>query len=190
MKLAEALQERADLNRKIAQLKSRLLNNVLVQEGEKTVEDPYFLKQELDSSIERLHYLITRINLTNCNTTINRTTLTELIAKKDALTLKISAYKDIVYTFQAQQNDVEVGEIVVIEYTGLLDKSTEVQKGMIIGIVPISNDEDYIIQSRSGGIFDQFETLANNKLKTMTLDEKIGQLLLVRYPGSNASEAL
>ena len=43
MKLAEALQERADLNRKIAQLKSRLLNNVLVQEGEKTVEDPNFL---------------------------------------------------------------------------------------------------------------------------------------------------
>ncbi len=33
MKLAEALQERADLNRKIEQLKSRLNNNVLVQEG-------------------------------------------------------------------------------------------------------------------------------------------------------------
>ena len=36
MKLAEALQERADLNRKIEQLQDRLSNNVLVQEGEQT----------------------------------------------------------------------------------------------------------------------------------------------------------
>ena len=32
MKLAEALQERADLNRRIEQLRYRLSNNVLVQE--------------------------------------------------------------------------------------------------------------------------------------------------------------
>lgn len=44
MKLAEALQERADLNRKIEQLKSRLNNNVLVQEGEQTAESPEQLK--------------------------------------------------------------------------------------------------------------------------------------------------
>ena len=35
MKLAEALQERADLNRKISQLEERISNNVTVQEGEK-----------------------------------------------------------------------------------------------------------------------------------------------------------
>ncbi len=40
MKLAEALQERADLNRKIDQLRQRIENNVLVQEGEKSQEDP------------------------------------------------------------------------------------------------------------------------------------------------------
>ena len=33
MKLAEALQERADLNRRIEQLRDRLENNALVQEG-------------------------------------------------------------------------------------------------------------------------------------------------------------
>ena len=68
MKLAEALQERADINRKIEQLKVRLNNNVLVQEGEKTAEDPDQLKQELDRSIERLAYLMARINKTNCET--------------------------------------------------------------------------------------------------------------------------
>ena len=51
MKLAEALQERADINRNIQQLKSRLQNNVLVQEGEKTAEEPEKLKQELDAAV-------------------------------------------------------------------------------------------------------------------------------------------
>ena len=40
MKLAEALQERADLNRRIEQLSSRLNSNVLVQEGEETLRFP------------------------------------------------------------------------------------------------------------------------------------------------------
>lgn len=52
MKLAEALQERADLNRNIEQLRSRLRNNVLVQEGEQPAEDPIKLKMELDNSIK------------------------------------------------------------------------------------------------------------------------------------------
>lgn len=82
MKLAEALQERADINRKIEQLKVRLNNNVLVQEGEKTAEDPDQLKQELDRSIERLAYLMARINKTNCETEIDGQTLTEIIARK------------------------------------------------------------------------------------------------------------
>ena len=34
MKLAEALQERADLNRKLDELRRRLGNNILTQEGE------------------------------------------------------------------------------------------------------------------------------------------------------------
>ena len=64
MKLAEALQERADLNRRIEQLRYRLNNNVLVQEGEKPLEDPAALLEELESSFTRLEWLIARINLT------------------------------------------------------------------------------------------------------------------------------
>ena len=82
MKLAEALQERADLNRKIEQLQDRLNNNVLVQEGEQTAEDPKKLKYELDSSILRLADLIAHINQTNCTTIVEGQTLTALIAKK------------------------------------------------------------------------------------------------------------
>ena len=40
MKLAEALNLRADLQKRIAQLKERLANNVKVQEGDSPAEDP------------------------------------------------------------------------------------------------------------------------------------------------------
>ena len=98
MKLAEALQERADLNKKIAELRRRLDNCLLVQEGEEPAEEPAQLLRELDSAVERLEVLMAAINLTNCNTKANGMTLTELIAKKDALSLKAAAYKDLVYT--------------------------------------------------------------------------------------------
>ena len=51
MKLAEALQERADLNRKIEELRRRLGNVLLVQEGEEPAEDPTELLNELDGAI-------------------------------------------------------------------------------------------------------------------------------------------
>ena len=94
MKLAEALQERADLNRKIAQLRQRITKNVLVQEGELPAEDVEQLTGELNGALGRLAWIITRINLTNAVVIVNGKTLTEWIAEKDVLTLKISAYKD------------------------------------------------------------------------------------------------
>ena len=78
MKLAEALQERADLNRNIEQLKERLTHNALVQDGEQPAENPEKLKQELVTSISRLSYLISHINETNCNTFVDGKSLTEL----------------------------------------------------------------------------------------------------------------
>ena len=40
MKLAQALQERADLNKKISQLEYRLSMNAVIQEGEDSLESP------------------------------------------------------------------------------------------------------------------------------------------------------
>ena len=88
MKLAEALQERADLSRTIEQLSMRLQNNALVQEGEKTVEDPAVLISKLDELILRLENIIARINKTNCNTMIDGVSVTEMIARRDTLKLQ------------------------------------------------------------------------------------------------------
>ena len=96
MKLAEALQERADLKKNIASLRDRLERVMLVQEGEAPVEDPKELLRVLDESVNRLEYLMAAINHTNDVTEAGGMTLTQLIAKKDALMLKMAAYKDLV----------------------------------------------------------------------------------------------
>lgn len=120
MKLAEALQERADLNREIEQLKDRLQNNVLVQEGEPTAEEPEGLKRELDRAVERPAYLMARINLTNSRATVDGQTLTELIAKKDALLRKIQVYKDTVYSgsrasYRARNTEIKIKPAIAVK---------------------------------------------------------------------------
>lgn len=98
MKLAEALQERADLNRQMEQLKARLYNNALVQEGEAPAENPEELLALLDRSAARLEELMAAINLANCRTVVDGKTLTEFIARKDCLRLRLEAYRDLAET--------------------------------------------------------------------------------------------
>ena len=81
MKLAAALIERADLQTRLTQLQTRLLNNAKVQEGVKPNEDPKDLLKELDEVSKQLEDYIYRINMTNA--------ATSLLAKKDVLTKKI-----------------------------------------------------------------------------------------------------
>ena len=93
MKLAEALILRADIQKRIEQLKSRLADNAKVQEGEKPSEEPNALLAELDALASELERLIVRINLTNCTAKVDGKSLTELIAKRDVLTLKAGALR-------------------------------------------------------------------------------------------------
>lgn len=90
MKLAEALNLRADISKRISQLSERLNANSKVQEGEQPSEDPMELLAELDRLTEQLSSLISRINLTNSSTVHEGKTLTEMIAEKDTLSLKSS----------------------------------------------------------------------------------------------------
>ena len=113
MKLAEALQERADLNRKIEELRRRLANVILVQEGEEPAEEPAELLKELNAAIARLEYLMAAINLTNSKTKANGMTLTALIARKDALMVKLSSYRDLVYSAAQNTNRARGTEIKV-----------------------------------------------------------------------------
>ena len=94
MKLAEALQRRADLNRRIRQINSRLESNAVIQEGSEPQEDPAELLAELDRDLDELEDLITRINLTNSKVKVNGETLTSLLARREVMQLRINALRD------------------------------------------------------------------------------------------------
>ena len=113
MKLAEALQERADLKRNIANLRGRLERVVLVQEGEEPVEDPRELLKTLDESVARLEYLMA-----------GGMTLTELIAKKDALLTRLAVYRDLVREAGCITDRASGSEIRVVAVV----KASELQK--------------------------------------------------------------
>lgn len=94
MKLAQALILRSDTQKRIEQLKIRLLSNAKTQENESPSEDPKLLLKELDKLTSELFTLICSINLTNSSAKFGGMSLTEMIAKKDALTLKANVLRE------------------------------------------------------------------------------------------------
>lgn len=96
MKLAEALKERSDLTKKLAELSSRLTSNCLVQEGEKPSEDPAALMAEIDRCAARQQELIVRINRTNVATVRDGKSLMDRIAERDRLRTQMEIYRSAV----------------------------------------------------------------------------------------------
>lgn len=98
-----------------------------------------------------------------------------------------------IYTFNVKDADLDIGDNVTIEYTGVLNKNFSDQDCEVISYELVSEETDsngIPINWSDNGIFSNYYKLAYNKLKKLSLDEKIGQLLLVRYPSSNQTEVL
>lgn len=107
--------------------------------------------------------------------------------------LTIQDSNNVIYTFNVEDVDANVGENIVLKYTGILDKNTQVQDVVVVDYTTstaINDDSDIPNDWQDNGIFSTYYTLAYNKLKTLSIDEKIGQLFLVRYPDNNAQELL
>ena len=119
MKLAEALSIRKDLQKRIQLLEQRIKNNVKVQEDEDPLEDPNELMKELHSCLIQLEELIGRINLTNINTkNADGLSITQLIAKKDTLTMRISMLRSIyneATTILSRYSPTEIRQECVID---------------------------------------------------------------------------
>ncbi|MDJ0518854.1 MAG: DIP1984 family protein [Trichodesmium sp. MO_231.B1] len=104
MKLAEALILRTDCQKRIEQLKARLIRSATVQEGEQPAEDPQTLIGELDTTLNQLSELIKKINNTNSQTILTgEITISDALAEKDIFMLKRNIYSDIV-TESAEQS--------------------------------------------------------------------------------------
>ena len=119
MKLAEALILRADLQKRLEQLRSRLTASALVQEGEAPAEDPEKLLQELDQVTEELQDLIARINLTHAARKQEGKTLTELLSRREVLQQKISVLQSLLDTashtvMRGSRNEVKIRSTVSV----------------------------------------------------------------------------
>ena len=113
MKIAEALILRADIQKRIAQLKTRLNNNAKVQEHEEPAENPQLLLTELDSLISQLNDLIIKINKTNTLSKIDGISLVELISKKDTLSQKAGILREFIEIASQKINLYSTTEIKV-----------------------------------------------------------------------------
>lgn len=122
--------------------------------------------------------------------TLNTSKLNATVITSYTDQITVQDEQNIIYTFNVEKNDFKAGDNLIIEYTGLLDKNKEQQTTKLVDISPVSQDEEDITPRIVDGIFSQYSTLASNKLKEMTLEEKIGQILLVRYPESNVQKAI
>jgi hypothetical protein len=114
MKLAEALILRADLQKRIEQLRQRLNRNAKVQEGESPVEDPRSLLAEFDAAALELQDLIQRINRTNSSTLLDgdpAMTVADAIALRDSLRLAFGAYNDLAQAATVEHSRYSKSEI-------------------------------------------------------------------------------
>lgn len=105
MKLAEALIQRADAQKRIEQLKVRVVRNARVQEGEQPAEDPVTLLEEFERTASELAAIVKRINRTNSAVVLpDGRTLTEALAERDVLQLRHSAYTGLAQAASVTQD--------------------------------------------------------------------------------------
>jgi uncharacterized coiled-coil DUF342 family protein len=96
MKLAEALIERSDIQKRIIQINDRLKASAKVQEGNEPPEKPADLLKELDFLVDRFEYLALKINLTNAACQVDHKSLTEHLARRDSLAKKLTVIRNLI----------------------------------------------------------------------------------------------
>ena len=112
MKLAEALMLRADYQRRLEQLKQRLIRNAKAQEGIDPAEHPPLLVDEIERTSRELTRLIQNINRTNASTALNdRMSIADALAVRDALAWRQAAYRDLAQAASVVQDRFSRSEV-------------------------------------------------------------------------------
>lgn len=112
MKLAEALVLRADHQKRLEQLKARLVRNAKVQESEKPAENPGELLRQVDEVANQLEALIERINRTNAATSIaGYRTIAAALARRDILAVRRAIYADLAQAATVTQDRYSKSEV-------------------------------------------------------------------------------
>lgn len=128
MKLAEALNLRADLQKRIANLRERLIKNAKVQEGDTPSEEPNMLLNELNDNIIELENIIKSINKTNSSTYIDNESISDIIAKRDTLGLKLSILRSFISESANKIERYSNKEIKILSTVNVAEQQKEIDK--------------------------------------------------------------
>lgn len=114
-----------------------------------------------------------------------------ILSTKDSQ-ITVQDKDNVIYTFEIEDISSCYGENVMLEYTGLLNKNMELQDVSVINCntVPTVSESGVPNDWNDNGIFKDYYTLAYNQMKKLSLEEKIAQLMLVRYPDTNPVSTL
>ncbi len=127
MKLAEALILRADIQKRIEQLKQRLLRNAKVQQGDKPSEQPQKLLEEFEQLTSELTQLVQRINRTNSVTELKpNVILSDALATRDTLKLKHGIYANLAAEATVTQSRFTKSEVKFLSTVNV----AEIQKSV------------------------------------------------------------
>lgn len=86
MKLAEALAERSDCQKRLEEIRDRLASSARIQEGEEPAENPSELLSETNGIYVRLRELISAINRTNSRTPFDKErSISDVITERDLI---------------------------------------------------------------------------------------------------------
>ena len=130
MKLAEALLIRSDMQKKLAQIKGRIRNNVKVQDGDTPSEDPNALMIDASQIITELSILIERIHRTNSivKTDIDQSMLT-LLVERDTLEMR---HKLLIEAIEATASETdryshrEIKWNIMVSVSGLQNQADDI----------------------------------------------------------------
>lgn len=130
MKLAEALLIRSDMQKKLAQLKARIKNNVKVQEGDTPSEDPNELLLQASQIISELNMLIERIHRTNAiaKTDKGQSMLT-LLVERDTLEMRHKLLTETIEATHSEMDRYSPREIkwdVIVSVAGLQKQADDI----------------------------------------------------------------
>lgn len=134
----------------------------------------------------------TSIYISSQNDNISQTeSLNGTIISLDNDYLTVEDSSGIEYIFNSENVKASLGDEITIDYVGTLNQNKTVQEVEVVSYQILTLKTNALpSQYQDNGIFSNYYNLAYTKLKELTLDEKIGQLLLVRYPDSNQKEEL
>jgi len=105
---------RSDLQKRLEQLKQRLVKNARIQEGDIPAENPAELESELEEVAQQLTAMIQRINRTNSSTRFGTQTLADALAVRDVLKMRYNAFRELATAASTAQGRTTRSEIKFI----------------------------------------------------------------------------